>query len=227
MSELFRVRDAAALRYCAGTKARLTDDLVFGWSELAPLGPPRTPRATARDGSRTIALAVYPPAFQGFAEQRAIAEFCAAIRAWHSHGHRIVFLVFQRAGVVPGDQVMFERIAAQLGPEVLVEIRTTAASPQAIATSYAGVDILCSMRFHGLVLASLLGIPFVGVTHDNKISEICRRFDMTCVDARAFDGAALADITESLLERRPDPRLLECSIGRARENFCALAGLMN
>ena len=31
MSELFLVRDEAALNQCAGTKARLTSDLVFAW----------------------------------------------------------------------------------------------------------------------------------------------------------------------------------------------------
>ena len=34
--ELFLVRDDAALRQCAGTKARLTADLVFAWRALQP-----------------------------------------------------------------------------------------------------------------------------------------------------------------------------------------------
>ncbi len=38
--ELFLVRDDAALRQCRGTKARLTEDLVFAWRALTPDGPP-------------------------------------------------------------------------------------------------------------------------------------------------------------------------------------------
>ena len=101
-----------------------------------------------------------------------MVAFSEAVRAWHLHGHRVVFLIFQKAGIVPGDAAMFEQIAARLGHDILVETRTLTALPQAILTAYRDIDMLCGMRFHGFVLAALSGIPFVGVAHDNKISDI-------------------------------------------------------
>ncbi len=271
MSELFLVRDEAALRQCVGAAAGLAGDLVFAWPELASMSaqqariipplkgevgeqsepggvgcsnldrqsnPTRPPVASLRRSTspdrggtprllpRTIALAVCPAAFQGGAEERAVVAFSEAVRAWHLHGHRVVFLIFQKAGIVPGDAAMFEQIAARLGHDILVETRTLTALPQAILTAYRDIDMLCGMRFHGFVLAALSGIPFVGVAHDNKISEICRRFEMICLDAGAFDGSVLAHAVEASLDRRPDPAVVELSIAEARENFRALAGCM-
>ncbi len=44
MSELFLVRDEAALNQCAGTKARLTSDLVFAWDAVKTVTRPSIPR---------------------------------------------------------------------------------------------------------------------------------------------------------------------------------------
>ena len=225
MSELFLVRDEAALRQIAGTSARVTGDLVFDWKELALAGALRDENAAA--GHQTIALAVCPAAFQGSSEQRAVAAFSEAVRIWHAHGHRIVFLVFQKgANAALADQTMFEQITVSLGRDISVETRMLRTSPQMLAAAYRDIDVLCGMRFHGLVLAALFGIPFVGVAHENKISEICREFDMTCLDAETFDGVALAKAGETHLNRRPDPILVERSAARAHKNFRAFAELV-
>ncbi|MGC2826085.1 MAG: polysaccharide pyruvyl transferase family protein [Pseudolabrys sp.] len=224
ISALFLVRDEAAQRQIAGTRARVTGDLVFDWHELLPLRDPRKMGSVA--GPRTIALAVCPAGFQGASEQRAVAAFCKAARIWQMHGHRLVFLVFQKSGALPGDMTMFERIAAGLGQDKPIETRVLTASPRPLAAAYRDIDVLCGMRFHGFVLAALFGIPFVGVAHDNKISEICRRFDMTCLDASTFDGTVLAEVAEASLTRRPDPILVERSTAEAHENFRAFADIV-
>ena len=75
------------------------------------------------------------------------------------------------------------------------------------------------MRFHGLVLAAMLGRPFVGIVHDNKISEICRRFGMPYHDV-SLDGADLAANAEDIREKVPDKQLLdESRRAGAKENF--------
>jgi polysaccharide pyruvyl transferase WcaK-like protein len=224
ISDLFLVRDGASLRQCSGTAARLTADLVFAWRELGTSLKVRD-RAPRASGA-TIALALSPGAFEGASEERAVAAFSEAVRIWKLHGHRIIFLIFQKSGISRGDQAMFARITAGLGPDMPVETRTLTALPREIQATYACVDTLCGMRFHGFVLAALSGIPFVGVAHDKKISEICRRFDMCCLDANAFDGKTLARAVEASLRSRPDPIVVEASIGQASENFRALAGCM-
>jgi polysaccharide pyruvyl transferase WcaK-like protein len=223
MSELFLVRDEAGLRQCAGTSARLTDDLVFVWTETTSISRIRAHKQET--DAKTIALTVCPAAFTDRMQERADA-FSNAVRIWQLHGHRVIFLVFQRTGVVAGDEKMFERITARLPNAALVTTRMLVASGAEIAAAYRDIDMLCGMRFHGFVLAALLGIPFVGIAHDNKISEICRRFDMPCLDAAAFEGSVLAQLAEKSFTRRPDPILVERSIADARENFRALAARM-
>ncbi len=223
-SDLFLVRDEAGRRQCGGTTARVTEDLVFGWEDLIRVRNVRAERDNGR--VRTIALTVCPPAFQGAASERAVVAFADAVRVWQGAGHKVVFLVFYAVGSAVDDQAMFERIAERLGPDAQVEIRTPTAVPQALASAYRDIDAICGMRFHGLVLAAMFGVPFVGVAHDNKISEICRRFDTTCLDAATFDGAALARATTSVMERPVDPALVERCIAGSRQNFRALAELL-
>lgn len=223
MSDVFLVRDEAALRLCAGTHARLTADLVFGWRGLASRAP--SVDTCASSGS-TVALTVCPPAFPNGAEEQAVAAFSNAVRVWHAHGHRVVFLVFLRSGVTPCDQAMFAQIAERLGPDIPVEVRVLVAEPAQIAAAYQDINVLCGMRFHGLVLAALFGIPFVGLAHENKISEICRRFDMSWLDASEFDGAVFAATVETALQRRPDRKQVERCISDARQNFRALADVV-
>lgn len=38
-------------------------------------------------------------------------------------------------------------------------------------------DLIISARYHGLVMALMLGVPFVGIGDENKIGRLCREFD--------------------------------------------------
>ncbi|HXP32182.1 MAG TPA: polysaccharide pyruvyl transferase family protein [Stellaceae bacterium] len=218
MTELFLVRDESGLAQCAGTPARLGDDLVFAWQGLPERGPPT--------GKATIALTVVPAAFRGATLEHAAAALADAVRHWLAHGHGVVFVIFLRAGVTQGDDALFDRITAHIDRDRPVEIRRPTASAKAISAALGDVDLVCGMRFHGLVLAATLGRPFVGLAHDNKVWDICRRFDMPCLDARGFTGAGLAAAAEGALDRRPDRALVERCAAGARRNFAALAALL-
>jgi polysaccharide pyruvyl transferase WcaK-like protein len=104
-----------------------------------------------------------------------------------------------------------------------VETRLLTAVPEALAFAYRDIDTICGIRFHGFVLAALFGVPFVGVAHDNKISEICRRFDMACLDAGTFDGEALARAAMFVVGHRIDSTQVERCMADSRENFRLLA----
>ena len=138
----------------------------------------------------------------------------------------MVFLVFQQSATIADDAKVFAAINAKLGAAaVAIETRRPTANASSIIDAFADIDIVCGMRFHGLVLAAMLERPFVGVVHDNKISEICRRFDMPCHDAAALDGADLVHSVEGIRGKTPDRRLLDECRALARENFLAFASL--
>ena len=215
--ELFLVRDDAALRQCAGTKARLTDDLVFAWRSLTPEGA----RKRQVGNPVSIGLTVSP-----LANERTVTALADAVRLWQEHGHRVVFIVFQQSATIADDVKVFAAINNKLaGAPVAIEVRRPIANASAIIEAFADIDIVCGMRFHGLVLAAMLERPFVGIVHDNKVSEICRRFDMPCHEAATFDGADLVRSTEGIHRKVPDSKLLGQSRSLARENFFGFASL--
>jgi polysaccharide pyruvyl transferase WcaK-like protein len=219
MSELFLVRDDAALNQCAGTKARLTSDLVFAWDALKPV------QAPAAVPSR-IGLTVYPPACEGAAGARTRAALVDAIRCWQAAGHSVVYLVCQRSGATHGDDEIFAQMNAELGAGARsVETRALAADATAIARQLGDLTIVCGMRFHALVLAAMLGRPFVGLAHDNKISEICRTFTMPCYGVDKFSASELVSTFNSLKDRVPDSVLVQRARQSTQENFRAFAAL--
>ena len=218
MSELFLVRDDAALNQCAGTKARLTSDLVFAWDALKPVQPPAAP-------SR-IGLTVYPPACQGPAGVHARTALVEAVRGWQAAGHSVVYLVCQRSGAAPGDDEIFAQLNAELGTAARsIETRTLAADATTIARQLGDLTLICGMRFHALVLAAMLGRPFLGLAHDNKISDICRAFTMPCYGVDGFPARELVSTFNSLKDRVPDSVLVQRARQLAQENFRAFAAL--
>ena len=124
---------------------------------------------------------MYPPTCQGPAGTHVRAALVGAVREWQAAGHTVVYLVCQRGGAAPGDEEIFRQLNAELGAAAQpIETRTLAADAPTIAQQLGDLTVICGMRFHALVLAAMLGRPFIGLAHDNKISEICRTFTMPC-----------------------------------------------
>jgi polysaccharide pyruvyl transferase WcaK-like protein len=212
--DLFLVRDEAALRQCAGTKARLTGDLVFALRSLRQ-AKPRAPAGP----SIGVGLTVSPAA-----DRATVSALAAAVRRWRELGHRVVFLVFQRNAAMADDTTVFAAINRELSDTTVpVEIRNLAADAPSIVDAFSDIDVVCGMRFHSLVLAAMLERPFVGIAHDHKISEICRQFGMPCRDAATLDGDDLARLGEDACRMVPDTSILGRSRELAEKNFTALA----
>jgi polysaccharide pyruvyl transferase WcaK-like protein len=219
MSELFLVRDEAALAQCAGTKARLTSDLVFAWDALKPVPLP------AGNQSR-IGLTIYPPACRDPDGKRARAALADAIRNWQAAGHTVIYLVCQRAAATASDEEIFAQLNAELGPVARpIETRRLGTDAATITQQLSDLTVVCGMRFHALVLAAMLGRPFLGLAHDNKISEICRTFTMPCYSVDELTAEKLAASVDSIRNRIPDSVLVQRARHLAQENFRAFAAL--
>jgi polysaccharide pyruvyl transferase WcaK-like protein len=221
MSELFLVRDEAALGQCAGTKARLTSDLVFAWDAVKTVRRLDSPRSR-------IGLTIYPPACRDSAGAHTRAALIDAIRHLQAAGHTIVYLVCQRGGAAPGDEEVFAQLNAELGSGAQsIETRRLTADAPLIAQQLSDLTVVCGMRFHAIVLAAMLGRPFAGIAHDNKISEICRAFAMPCYSVDGFVAGELVSTVNSLKDRVPDSVLVQRARELAEENFRSFAALMS
>ncbi|MDE2165871.1 MAG: polysaccharide pyruvyl transferase family protein [Alphaproteobacteria bacterium] len=206
MSDLFLVRDAAALAQCAGTRAQLGGELAFGLTALRKPQP--------GDRNNTVGLTVYPPA----CTQPAVIETLRqTVRLLRERGSCVIFLVSQRPGVAADDAPVFAEIADK------VEVRTLEPNPAALARALDGLGVVCGMRYHAMAIGAMAGIPFAGIAHDNKIAELCRQFAMPCVELPGLTAERLVAAIVAARGRTPDARVLDVAAATAAVNFSLLA----
>jgi polysaccharide pyruvyl transferase WcaK-like protein len=224
MSALFLVRDEAALRQCRGTRAQLTSDLVFACAELQTAESAEP--LWKRGDPATIGLTVSPEAFDQSSFEPAMTALAEWVKSCGSMGHRVVFLELLRDGVTTGDVALFDRIAANLGRGLAVERRRLMPDAAAIAEAFHDINLVCGTRYHGLVLAAMLNRPFVGLTHENKITDICNTFGMPCLEAGTVCGSTLAAVVADTLPRRPNANVVAALAKDAQRNFDAFAAVI-
>lgn len=236
LTDLFVVRDAAALAECekAGVAARVRSggDLVYGLATTFHI----TRAVDHRDGPQQkplLALSLHPTSLPDNPQgDRTLAILRDAMSQLLNGGWQLRLLSFQDgaaadAGAVH-DRSVLSRLLIGLAPErrSAVTERAVIADDAAIEDVFAGVTLHCGMRFHGHVLASILGIPFVGIAHDNKIDEICRAFAMPCFPIEELVADELVAAIEATQWRKSDCTALQTCIAQAAENFTGLADAM-
>lgn len=226
----FAVRDAASLAECrrihARAPLRLTADLAFGFA-----GQLRAAAGIRQAAARpTLAITVAPGSFPATRPaDEFLSELRLAIGGLVNRGWQIVLLPFQISHVLggaPDDAAWLLRLFNSLPPaqRAAVEHRSIAANAASIASAFRGVDVLCGMRYHGHVIASMMGLPFVGLAHDRKIAEICRVFGMPLIPLEAATGDALVGAVLDAQGRTPVRDVVDNCIAQARSNFDAFAG---
>ena len=229
LADVFTVRDEAALAQCrkAGVEVcvHLTGDLVFNLKSLLLFRPAFV---EGRPG-KTIGLSVYPPMLS---DVRALSAVQQLLTALISGGWRIVLMSFQepmeeRSNAI-SDQSLFAGMVADLSQQQrkMITERILSAIPSELSAAYSEIDVYCGMRFHGHVLAAIFGKPFVGISNDNKISEICRTFDMPCEDARELSPHELVTRIEETASRIPDRSRLDTCIAASASNFSLLSQIL-
>jgi polysaccharide pyruvyl transferase WcaK-like protein len=226
LADVFAVRDEAALAQCraAGVENRvhLTGDLVFG---LASLYPSRSVDAIGKPG-QTVGLSLYPPVLS---DTRLFSAVQQLVTALISRGWRIVLMSFQgpmeeRTNGI-SDRSLFAGLKVNLSQQqrTMVSERILTATLTELSAAYSGIDVHCGLRFHGHVLAAIFGKPFVGISHDNKIDEICRSFNMPCVDVRELSSREFVAKINEAASRVPDPAILNLCIAASARNFSLLS----
>ena len=92
-----------------------------------------------------------------------------------------------------------------------------------VARVFGRAQLTVSMRYHALVFSALLGRPFVGISVETKIRDICATHGMPSIDPIdlsevGVDAALLADARS----RPVDREILEREIDRSARNFAWL-----
>lgn len=125
------------------------------------------------------------------------------LRALHaSYPIEIHTLPMQSRFKAQHDAKVLAEFCARL-PEIEAHQRLPTTHRQ-IATLIAGCDLLVAERLHALVIAAILGKPFVALTYDVKVRELIAGLEMTsyALDANApFDPLAFQRIAEAALHK--------------------------
>lgn len=210
MSALFAVRDAQSLA-AAGPRAIAGADLAFALP-LAPAAP-----------GPDVAATLVPGALGEAARRgRLLAALAAALPGAAGPGGRVRLLALQAPGATEGDGAALAELGALLPgadpPELLAGHD---------AAAFAGLGLVCGMRFHALVAAAQLGLPFVGIAHDPKVRALCEAHAMPVLAPEAVTQAALAEALAAARTRRPDPAVTAAMTQAARamlDRFLAQLG---
>lgn len=187
----FCVRDIAALNECnlAGNdgKVILTEDLVYSLANT--LIKPITKSKKSQKRYLGISLADRDAVnWQGDDALRddIIRLFKRSIPILVDRGWEIVLLSYQNVNISKDKLLSDRNILSELivseprGQSIkIIDVEATATS---IFEVYSGLDLLIGMRFHSLMLAALYGIPFIGLSYDNKTVSLCNKHNMPVID---------------------------------------------
>ena len=160
----------------------------------------------------------------GFEEKAPAFAACAAY-AQEKLGLTPVFLSLNRT---PDTRAAQLACASLKGPYHLLEDLDR---PELITSVLGHMDLVVSMRLHGLIFSSLSGLPMVGVSYDPKIGSFLRYLGYgECIGLQDVTASNLQEAVGRALEGAPSREELRARtqllIDRQKENVDALQRLL-
>lgn len=163
--------------------------------------------------------------WQGFEEK--VAAFAeAAGAAFERHRLTPVFLPINYKSDVEAASLVTEK----LGDTPFVLLPGPLSSGLAIGLM-SRMQVVVSMRLHGLIFAAGQGVPLVGVSYDPKVTAFLRCVKAGCVPLEELDAAELCRLIDEAYEKRRDAAALEENVRalraieyRSREKAAKLLG---
>lgn len=215
MSSFFSVRDEAAYIQCVnskcGNKVLLYSDLVYSLD----LGKNEN---FILENSKVIGISL-----THFDFKDKINIFSNVIEKLINDGWIIALLSFQNmsdsSAKVLDDKIALKEIMDNLESDKKAKIQLIEINRKTIDKVFSDMRVLISMRFHGLVVASMYGVPFLGISHDNKIEEICKEFKMPYYDHKMLEADTLYKEIQKLIHMTIDNEILAKQIELSKSNF--------
>lgn len=136
----------------------------------------------------------------------------------------MTFIVFQEFGDELSDERMFFNMIREEYRQY-IKVESCPDSIDVALSLFKRFSLVIGMRFHGLVLASMTMTPFIGVSVDHKVHDLCKDFNMNNFNLFCPNNN-LVDLTKSALSKPFPNDKLEDNIRRSNENFSVLEQYM-
>jgi polysaccharide pyruvyl transferase CsaB len=122
--------------------------------------------------------------------------FVQAGEVLRGEGWQVVFLPFH----YPADLPLAQKLAQSFTPSAAV-IKEELTVPQLMAIM-SKLKLVVGMRLHALIIAAVMGVPFVGIAYDPKITRFLNHFNLT-------PAGTPKDLTFEALEKKIEDILAE------------------
>lgn len=141
--------------------------------------------------------------WQGF-EDKASAFASCADRAYEQYGMTPVFLSLN----IFHDTSAAQKVAQKM--KAPYHILDDWAEPELLIGLLGHMDVVVSMRLHGLIFSSLSGVPLVGVAYDPKIGSFLKYLEAgTCIELGDVSEEALNNAVKHAVELLPQREKLQ------------------
>lgn len=141
--------------------------------------------------------------WQGF-EDKASAFASCADRAYEQYGMTPVFLSLN----IFHDTSAAQKVAQKMKSPY--HILDDWAEPELLIGLLGHMDVVVSMRLHGLIFSSLSGVPLVGVAYDPKIGSFLKYLEAgTCIELGDVSEKALNNAVKHAVELLPQRKELQ------------------
>ncbi|WP_406732463.1 polysaccharide pyruvyl transferase family protein [Vibrio scophthalmi] len=223
----FAVRDVTSMTNAnfvsQSPKLRLTSDLVFGATAVLgkrelKSGPPESLKHIG------LTLAASDSKLTGENLQNLSEQLTSLILEMREKqpSCKISCLTFQNFETVTGVRLSDKHMLERLVSEDLLRDVDFCPMPNNIEDAMklvSSFDVIMGMRFHGLVLAAMAQVPFIGISRDHKAIDLCKRFDFPSWNVTQVLGVPLFDLVIKALKTKVDTNTLDSCQRLSDANF--------
>ena len=152
-----------------------------------------------------------------------------ALSSLVNDGWRVTFVSFQELNW-PGNQLSDTQNCMQIlgeSPGFKLDYMVASSTLPDLAGELAKFDVVLGMRFHSIVVAALLGIPFAGLGRDQKLSDFCQEFGMPFLTLSDIDQDKILGAVQIAAHSTVNKNILKKQQSLSNENFKRLAGCLS